>query len=471
MKRSIAWLTGVVAIGVPPSVGQARPTGPAIVCEYYPDSDLCADGAVDCALCHAEVPAHNAYGAELLQALGGTSVDPESFDILLPDALAAVEAFDSDQDGYSNRQEIDAGSWPGDPDAQPEPDAPAQDECDPEQSPNPGYRVCGSDPAFTLRRVYLDFCGHSPSFEQLQALTDPPPNQQWALVDEALARCLDSEHWMGKNGVLWQMAYPKIRPIGAIKGGPEDPGPIRGPDYYNDFNLYTYAHTDDHDVRDVLQAQYFVARSTDGGTRYERVEEAFGEILPVDRRVGMLTTGFFQIQFAMAALPRAAAAQAYRAYLGFGLERSEGLFPVAAEPADWDGKEVTTEECAYCHSTLDPLTYPFSRYGAGGRYDEDRLLLPTWDGYPDTLRDTPEEGVIFGEPVANLVEWGEVAANSDAFSINVVADYWERLVGSRPTPGSNAEFDALWRDLSQRHDYRTERMLADLIHTEAYSVP
>ena len=30
-------------------------------------------------------------------------------------------------------------------------------------------------------------------------------------------------------------------------------------------------------------------------------------------------------------------------------------------------KGVTVDECAVCHSTLDPLTYPFSRYeGIGG---------------------------------------------------------------------------------------------------------
>lgn len=470
MKRTIAVPGGVLVVLMVPSLVQARPTGPAIICEQYSQSPLCDAAAPECALCHSEVPAHNRYGAEIAAFLPPPPLDATAFDDALPDALATAEALDSDEDGYSNLEELMAGSLPGDPLSVPDDDAPER--CAQDDAPNPGYRICAPDPGFTLRRVALDVCGRSPSLEEFTALAEQTEAQQWATVDAKLARCLDSEYWRGKNGVLWQMAFPKVRPIGAIKGGPEDAGPIRGPDYYNDFSLYAYVNTDDRDVRDVLRARYQVARSVeDGVTRYEAVDELESGT-PAERRVGMITTDFFRLQFTMAALPRAAAAQAYRAYLGFSMELSEGLVPVAAEPVDWDGKDVKVEDCAYCHSTLDPLSYPFSRYSAGGMgYDENRLQSPVWRGYPDSLVDMPEAGVIFGQPVADLVEWAEVAVQSEAFLVKATGDYWERMVGEDAELGSDPEFDALWRSLADTHDYQIERMLADLIRTEAYSVP
>ena len=66
-------------------------------------------------------------------------------------------------------------------------------------------------------------------------------------------------------------------------------------------------------------------------------------------------------------IPRTTAAQAYRAFLGYDIAKLEGLWPVAGEPADYDNKGVGAPACAGCHATLDPLTYPFSRYeGIGG---------------------------------------------------------------------------------------------------------
>jgi hypothetical protein len=68
-----------------------------------------------------------------------------------------------------------------------------------------------------------------------------------------------------------------------------------------------------------------------------------------------------------------------------------------------------------------------------------------------------------GQPVANLVEWAEVAANSEPFARKLVLDYWRLLIGEDPQPGDEPEFARLVQRLSSEHEYRVERMLRDLI--------
>ena len=83
----------------------------------------------------------------------------------------------------------------------------------------------------------------------------------------------------------------------------------------------------------------------------------------------------------------------------------------------------------------------------------------------------PEAGSIFGQPVADLNEWVQVAANSDYFAKATVGDYWKLLLGHNPNDREQGEFEQLWRDLRGRHNYGVEKMLHDLIDTEAYGVP
>jgi hypothetical protein len=210
----------------------------------------------------------------------------------------------------------------------------------------------------------------------------------------------------------------------------------------------------------------------------------------------MLTTRWFLAKNTMfTPVPRTTAAQAYRAYLGYDIAKLEGLQPVAGEPVDYDRKGVTAEQCAVCHSTLDPLSYPFSRYDGIGGGDEEEISDPdmeinldgtvngTFGNYASgrlerflrqegpQIVETPEAGLLFGQPVANLVEWAEVAANSEPFARKVVLDYWRLLVGEDPLPGDEAELTTLAQRLSSEHEYRVERMLRDLIATEAYGAP
>src|SRR5439155_499587 len=62
------------------------------------------------------------------------------------------------------------------------------------------------------------------------------------------------------------------------------------------------------------------------------------------------------------ALPRNAASQAYRAYLGLDIAKQEGLYAISSEPRDYDGKGVTQDLCKQCHATLDPLAYPWRNF-------------------------------------------------------------------------------------------------------------
>jgi hypothetical protein len=235
----------------------------------------------------------------------------------------------------------------------------------------------------------------------------------------------------------------------------------------------------------VLTARYFVKRT--GETTYAPYESTplqevnqrgflEAQLVVPEKRAGMMTTRWnFVLNTMFTAIPRTTAAQMYRAYLGLDIARSEGLMDVQGEPVDYDRKGVTAPECARCHATLDPLTYPFSRYSGfnGGTpfsYVPNRMSNMAED-LNDPLRDTPEAGVLFGRPVRDLNEWAVVAADSDAFAQATVLDYWRFLLDEAPRPTEMTEFEQLWRSFKAEHQYGVERMLHDLIMTEAYGVP
>lgn len=476
MKHPTAPLAVGLSLLTTSAVAWALPPGPTVLCEQYPASPHCAEQEPSCQICHGVPPALNAFGwaiEEQLPAETPRPLDPEDFVAALPAALARVEAEDADEDGYTNLEELEAGTLPGDPANDPSSGEPR---CDDPRG-NPDFAICQTDRRYTFKKVHLDFCGRSPTYEALEQFASQTPQQQREHVEQTLAGCLDSEFWLGKNGVLWTLAHPKVRPIGALKIG-EDEGIIpmylsfAGMDYYDDYHLFTYAHIDDHDIRDLLLAQYFVERSTEP-TRYQTVDELPMERTQPERRVGMATT-MWQLRTITDALPRTLASLVYWAYLGFDLARMEGLYPVADALVDYDLKDVTRAECATCHSTLDAIAYPFSRYNGPGpdtglMYYPERLSERWNDLYPEIL-DMPEEGTLLGQPVTDLLEWGQVAANSDQFLMSVTRDYWRLLMGTEPDE-DDEEFRTLWSGLRDHDDYSVERMLGRLIWTEAYSVP
>ena len=492
MRRVPLTALGVAAAGLlvwsNTSTSEAQPRGPATFCETYADAPACTAGAVACTTCHVSPPSLNPYGLDVQAELVPGEDRPLHEDVFsaeLGAALLAVEALDSDEDGFDNRAEIQAGSAPGDASSTPDPA-----DCVDTQRKD-GYDVCGYDPGYAFKKVHLDFCGMSPTMLEREQFAKASPKQQQVLLHEALDQCLDAEAWRGLYGRVWNLANAKIGPQQAVKTG-RNSGPIPLADYDDDYAYWLWTQTDDRDARLVLTGQTFVSsRYEDGKTvleEWSRRPDEDAELRGFDRyqavvrerRAGMITHRWFLMSNTMfTGVPRTTAAQAYRAYLGFDIARLEGLESVPGEPADYDNKGVGQQGCAVCHATLDPLTYPFSRYeGIGGNnrgtqeyaYNADRLDGFTWTDGP-RVADTPEQGMLFGEPVQDLLAWAEVAANSEAFRRATVRDYWRMLFHEEPRPTEITQFEQLVSDFGTVHDYRVERMLHALIDTEAYGAP
>jgi hypothetical protein len=452
----------------------AKPPAPAAFCAKYPSAPACVGTLPACTYCHIAAPQRNVYGTAMEAALAPGATRPLSdgdFSMALPAALTAVEALDSDGDMVSNLVEIQRGTLPADPNSFPS-DLPCAG------GTNPEFKVCQYDFKYVYRKLLLDFCGFSPTYGMIktfQALATDDLKRTY--LDQELDRCLGTDFWRGKNGVLWKLAHPKIRPVGSLKSG-EDQGQIPLADYYDDYALFAYAHTDDHDVRSVITADFFVTRTGSNPTVYASVANKSTQAVDQAHRAGNMTSAWTLTYFVMfTALPRNAASQMYRAYLGLDIAKQEGIYSVAAEPRDYDAKGVQSPACAACHATLDPLSYPYRNYnGLSGNQSSFARYVPNrmetiFAGQGATLAMTPESGVIFNQPVSSLVQWGQVAANSDEFLRATATDYWKLLMGHPPTAEENAEFVELWRALKTTHNYRVKPMLHQLIRTEAYGAP
>jgi hypothetical protein len=477
MRRFAFFALGVGLCAWVPTDAHARPVAPQAFCEFYGGSPWCAGQAVGCEMCHTSTgpAAWNTYG-EAVRAELPAGLDNEAFIAELPTALAAIENDDLDGDGFDNLDEINGGSLPFD-----EASTPGDLAC-PEDVSELAYPICQYSRRHVFRKVHLDFCGVSPDYDELLTFMQLSEADQDAALHAALDTCLQTEFWRGKNGFVWKMAHDKIRPVGALKAGEDEvPEVVDLADYYNDYNLFVWSHIDGHDVRSLLTADFHVERDT-SPTTYTQVQDvtpacgACSEPMQIDRRAGMITTRWFTGYFIMfTPLPRAAAAQAYRAYLGHDIAKSEGLdHPIDGEPVDYDDKGVDAETCAVCHSTLDPLTYAFRNYNGitGDRHQyQPNRLYENWPDDPTDLHDTPEAGYILGQPYDDLNQWAQIAADSDDFVIAIVEDYWRRLIGRAPLPTESAEFEALWTSLAGEHAYSVEAMLHDFIMTEAYGAP
>lgn len=465
VRRSPDWpwsLAWALLLWLLASPAAALPSGPNLFCEFYPDSPTCGAGTTSCATCHLSPPKLNPYGIDLSEILSPT-VDAEDYAVRLPVALSEVELLDSDGDGLPNLAEIEAGSEPGDPASRSVP------------------RQAGVyDPRFAYRRVSLDVCGEEVASGELESVSAPSE------VVNKLRSCLSSDFWVGVDGELWKIAFPKVRPrvpFSRVEGAFEP-----------DLNLFVYTQTGDRDARELLTASYAVERDDRTPPVYRALTPTGPRAPDPSTRAGMLTTTWFNASNTMGqSIPRVTAAQAYRAYLGFDLSVPEGLFDPEDEEGqllhlvDYDDKGVDAADCAVCHRTLDPLAYMFSRYaGAGetrvfgdarprpppsGHYAENRMeYFVGYDGGQGLL-DVPETGALFGVSGYTLVEWARAAADSDAFARNLVLDYCRHFIGGEPTPDRLGEFNRLWRSFMNEHRYRVELMLEALVVTEAYGVP
>ena len=461
------------------SAVHARPTGPQALCDAWAFPQ-CSESYIECSACHTAPPARDDFGQvienELWPGDQRPASDQEFYDRVLA-LLPSLAMLDSDGDGVNNRDELNAGFDPGDSQSVPSVD-PVEDPCV-NGSGQSDYNLCGYDSRYAYKKIALDFCGRTPQWDDFSRFLELNEEERRNALHTLLDQCLASVYWKGKEGVLWQIAHKKIRPLQAIKSG-ENAGQIPLGDYDPDYRLFVYVMSGDRDVRELLTAQYYVNWGSLVPPQFETVSNLEGQNTIVSRRVGLISSRwFFVINTMFTPVPRTTAAQAYRAYLGLDIAQSQGLInPPNSWPelVDYDDKGITEDACAACHRTLDPLSYPFSRYhgirgSRSGAYDADRMRdFGIEEG--QRINDVPERGVIFGQEVADLMEWSEVASNSDAFAQKVILDLWKVLIGHVPkTEKETQAYEQFWQKLKTDYQYQVERFLHDLIDSEVYGVP
>jgi len=392
-------------------------------------------------------------------------------------ALAALADDDADDDGIANLDELRQGTAPSTPnEARP---------MGPDGLDNPRYRIGDYDPSFAFRRLSTLYCGRSPSYDEASAFAARSPDAAVLeqRLSEALDRCLATEYWRDEG--LLRLADKRIKPVRAFGKDTDiiigDVRVVIG-DYEYDYNLWRYALTEDHDMREMLTAQYHLVKSADGSFQkvtglIEKPDPnalAGGQPVPPERRAGLLTTQWFLAYSTMfSPLPRVTGAQAYRAYLGADIANNEGLRPVDGEPVDVDKRGVAHPRCANCHSTLDPLSYAFAEYEGisltlsptFGVYDPARPKnrIPDWDA-------TRQKSVLLGKSVSNLVEWAKVAADSDEFKRTIADMFFHHALTRGARPEEVEEFNSLWQS-AVADGHSANRMLHRFIRTHAFGSP
>jgi len=424
---------------------------------------------VSCYACHTSPPALNSYGLSVVGALaeGGYTFSPREeetvFMSLLPAALRSVEALDSDEDGLANLEEFLMGTMPGDA-----------------RSYDVAPVVEGAwDSAFAYRRASVAFCGAPPTYEQMQALPADETGGR-AAVQTLLDVCLSSSFWRDEG--LHRMADTRIRPQHAV--GYDYGNPFSLGDYRYDYRLFSHALSGNRDARDLLRADYHLDPSgspVQGAFNVPGAGGNLGQPLAPDKRAGMVTTAWFlAIHTMFSELPRTTAAQAYRAYLGQDIARSEGLRPVANEPVDVDLKGVTVRTCAVCHSTLDPLSYAFAGYhGINGQetgtFNTLRMAaVRNRNGGNTTaalLGVDLDADVLLAPANHGVTGWAEVAVADEAFARTVVFMLAETALGRTPTSRDTLELLPLVTRFRTTHQFVAEAAVRDIVNTNAFGRP
>ena len=441
--------------------------GPEGFCAQYPASSFCASSQVGCIMCHDSggPPSFNPYG----EAIRANLASESTFESGLPAALVAIEDLDSDGDGTTNYNEIMQATWPGF-------SVDIEEECA-SQIPvnNPYYSLGTYDPRFAYKRVMTDFCGRSPRYDEVRAFNQT--EDQTALLHDTLDICLKSPYW---HEVLRELSLPVVRPIFSAQDCVGDLYSFGNPLKW-DTNLYAYVMSGDRDAGDVMTAQYLVVEEPTGSGILTPIDdprdacEAIANPIEREHRYGVIATRntlVFNVMFSR--VPRTMVAHIYRELLGLDIARGEGLhgidetggaYPWDA-PLDVDDKGVWQEECAACHSTLDPLSYPWARYK--GLFTTTPISYdPTWnlDIMPTT------DGYIFGEPIDGPEQWVDEAVNSDAFAQQTARTFWHYLLHRYPLSCEADEFEQLWQHFRDNGRQVERDLLHPLIDLNAYGAP
>lgn len=411
----------------------AKPEGGESFCQVYPDSPHCSseNQKVECNFCHAGPPVLNGYGMDIQSVFaGGDFLDIIDLTLKLKD----IEGLDSDGDSNTNLDEILQGTFPGDS----------------ESALEDGNVTYTYQEDLAFKKVKSIYCGNPASYEEMQAFE--ASDDKASFVNNALDACLESDYW--KNEALHRLADDKIMPIEAVGSMS---AAVKIGEYDWDYRLYAHIMTGNRDVRELLSADYHVDANGNVVTGTvsrseplqvgERIVIAGGQPLQTNRRVGMITTQWFiSVNTMFARLPMNTASQAYRAYLGKDIAKGEGLFPIDGEPRDVDNKNTAQPACAVCHSTLDPLAYPFSTYsgieiGIG-------LLFNSIGTYNGGRTPWESQGALYGQPVGDLLEWAAVARESDDFKKKVALDLYMQALSRGPVSQSEQEeFATCWQSM------------------------
>lgn len=442
----------------------ALPEAPRAVCSDRPESPLCVGRTVSCALCHTSPPSLNVYGGDVLGGLINAGYEGGLDSMLehLPSAMADVDAGDSDGDGASNFTELSLGSFPGD----------LLSIFIDTRSGEGAW-----DPRFAFRRAKVAFCGAPPLRDELEAIPAVDSADARAAVRAAVSDCLASDYW--KNEALHRLADRRVRPQAAV--GYDRGNTFSLGDYRYDYRLFSRSLSGDHDARELLLAKDHVdedGNSVDAPFNVGGFGGNLGQPLSVAQRAGMITTTWFMaINTMFSPLPRTTAAQAYRAYLGQDIALSEGLRPVEGEPLDLDSRGVAQEECARCHSTLDPLSYAFATYaGIAGRDTGTfigRSVAPILNssGAQSVLLDVNLGNDPLLDPIEHgVVGWASVAANSDDFARTIVFMLAEHALGRVPNAEDTVELLPLVTTF-RADGHRADDVIKDIVDTDAFGRP
>ena len=440
----------------------ATPEALDVFCSQLNSAKICSKPS-KCDICHNGSNATlNSFGLDLLKKMQDNTLYKKSeIKQHLIEAIRNSDVLDSDGDGASNSAEILFGSLPGSAESYPD--------AKPVKS---GY---SDDLAF--KKIKILYCGRRASFLEIENFSHAVDKKKYR--HEELQSCLDSTWW--KEQALPRLADTKIRPIAALGLR----GSIVLADYNYDYRLFSYVLSGDRDFRDLLKADYHIneqgekilgpigaqltPRLTQIGGIGPTIVVGTGQPLDPERRLGMITTQWFLMMNTMfSAIPRTTAAQAFRAYLGLDISKSEGLFPIANEPRDVDAKGVKAAECAGCHSTLDPLAYSLANY-RGIETDFLSVLLNQSGTYSSSRSTVERDGAIFGRLVSGPKDWVEEAVKSPAFLNNIASMFYKHAIGHLPSGTTDAsEFDSICKQIPDDR-FQAEKLIHRLVDTVAFA--
>ena len=93
----------------------AKPPDTTLFKQVYAPKEGSDLAKANCVVCHAKMPPTktelNPYGSDIGKTAAGKAVDEK--------ILRSIEKLDSDKDGFTNLDEIKAGTLPGDPKSKP----------------------------------------------------------------------------------------------------------------------------------------------------------------------------------------------------------------------------------------------------------------------------------------------------------------------------------------------------------------